>query len=933
MCVRNSHMVSLLMLALLSLVTGVFAQRTVNCVPYDDLSDNDKKLCKYYRVSDGSAKSPSSALPKLCATDDKNIIGCPDGHRVPGAEFDVYAPQAGEKGLHIQLKESSDELENGEHVTAGSDGYLALRTYSYYPYNNVHLGVKTTEMEYPNVIFVFNFYVPEVKYFVDGEEVTSSSQFAPEVGDTLEVTAKLFVPEGFGPAYNDQVKGGDVDTLVSSPFYFDTPGESANLKFFDTAGKPLLEENGRVRLDFNKGVAVFWIMATKAKTDDSHFSLVGFPNKVDPSDEKYGEYFSGDPFPGDLQFTDRDLPSVKNAAIYDHDGDGIGDSIRVWLSGNTASVTLDSFEYSWPTDSKFKGYGGRVSDNSAKDLYILPDVKTTLQDPEDAAGAIKAVACTSLGGKRCAPTKGSLKDSIGAVIQNITFKEGNPESATDTLIIRFNKIIDTTWTQGQGLLHQSSSKELSAIDVEAISKEKNVWTFTVEADLVSVGDSIKINTNCKSEKCPDGIITAADGVPTAANNQKVRVDNFGRIYANENSAFFDRDGDGRMDSVSLGFDSPITREQLNDNMVITFYWLNEKGKVIAIEPKSEDLDLSADGSVVGYALSDKVLDQLDIKKMLTDIDPDYMKSGKYGHAVIENTVKEDGEEKVEKIELDLHDSMPPVIAKTFLKPESFQYMEADKFTISFTEPVDTKAFELTDDCLSFLVDGVWMNYSLVNPEWSEGNRKLTVRMESGIKLSERMNPADSVRFDNFTSGICDKQGNKVSEKSPAVMVEGDPRVITETASFADLNLAEELSNRKAAFNCDTISKFDPKDMSSLGVLLDVSFATIMKKDTAGGMEPDLKKIGLEYELDVYTNLGGYVGGASDKISCDDEYFFDGNCLEHPEKLYVRWNMRADNGRKVGVGVYLAQFKVKVFGAQSDFKIERIYRWGITSVRH
>lgn len=921
MCVRNSHMISVFFFALLCFATGVLAQTSVNCVPY--VEGETDPACKYYRVSNADASKPSSALPKLCSTDDESIRGCPAEHRVPNADFNVYIPQAGAKGLHIQLKDDAKELSNGETVTSGSDGYLTLRTYSFYPIDNVHLGVKAADMTVPNLIFVLNFYAPEVRYFVDGELVSSASEFTPNVGDTIKVTAKLFIPDGYGP------DAGSIDEM-DAPFYFETPDESENLRFLDSDGTPLLEDKGRVRVDFKSGVAVFLVTAVKAVTDGSHFGLVGFPNKVDPSDETYGEYFVNDPFPGELQFTDRDLPSIKVAAIYDKNGDGIGDSIRVWVSGITSSAELDSFKVSWPTSEKLISYNGDKTINSKKDLYVLPDVKTALQDPEHAEGIVTASACTSLGGKRCVSVKADLKDSIGAVIQSVTIFPGNPEAEKDTLIIRFNKMVDTTWTQGQGLLLKNADDDADAIDVKVIDVKKNVWTFVVAAGKVSVGDSIKINPTNKSK---DGVITAADGVPTAKNNQYVAVDNSGRIYASEKNGVYDRNGDGRMDSLSLGFDSPITAENLK-NMKITFYWLDNDGKLLAITPDTDDLDLSSDGSVLGYALTPKMQDKLDVMEMLTEVNPQYMKSEKYGYAKIENKVTVDGKDKIETTNLELYDYMPPVIFKNFLKPESFQYMEADKFTISFTEPMGVDQVKLDETSLAFYVDGEWVNYRLEHPEWSDGNRTLTVRLETGVHLTERMNPADSVRFDNFDSGLCDKQGNNVSEKSPAVMVQGDPRVVTETASFADLTLAEELSTRVKPFTSDVIEgKFDPKAMSSLGVLLDVSFSTIMKKNSDGESEPDLKKIGLVYELDVYTNLGGYVGGAKETILCDDEYFFDGNCLENPEKIYVRWNMRAENGRKVGVGVYLAKFKVKVFGAQSDFKIERIYRWGITASRH
>ena len=39
-------------------------------------------------------------------------------------------------------------------------------------------------------------------------------------------------------------------------------------------------------------------------------------------------------------------------------------------------------------------------------------------------------------------------------------------------------------------------------------------------------------------------------------------------------------------------------------------------------------------------------------------------------------------------------------------------------------------------------------------------------------------------------------------------------------------------------------------------------------------------------------------------------------------------MRSENGRKVGIGVYLAKFKVKVFGAKESFEYERYYNWGV-----
>ena len=160
------------------------------------------------------------------------------------------------------------------------------------------------------------------------------------------------------------------------------------------------------------------------------------------------------------------------------------------------------------------------------------------------------------------------------------------------------------------------------------------------------------------------------------------------------------------------------------------------------------------------------------------------------------------------------------------------------------------------------------------------------------------------------------------------MVEGDPRVIMQNYAFASREDIDESAQDAITFDvADNLSSEEAK--KNLGVLMDVSFSTIMEKDSR---EMDLSKVGLEWELHVYTNLGTYVAGASQKIRCDDKDLFDGNCFENPHQLYLRWNMLADNGRRVAVGAYVAHFKVRVYGAKENFKVERFYNWGITGSR-
>ena len=95
------------------------------------------------------------------------------------------------------------------------------------------------------------------------------------------------------------------------------------------------------------------------------------------------------------------------------------------------------------------------------------------------------------------------------------------------------------------------------------------------------------------------------------------------------------------------------------------------------------------------------------------------------------------------------------------------------------------------------------------------------------------------------------------------------------------------------------------------------------RNSGAAQAPDVLPFGL---------IISFTTKASEKIKCDDRDIFDGNCFENPHQLYLRWNMRDNNGRRVGVGAYVAHIKVRVYGAKESFKVERFYNWGITGSR-
>ena len=94
------------------------------------------------------------------------------------------------------------------------------------------------------------------------------------------------------------------------------------------------------------------------------------------------------------------------------------------------------------------------------------------------------------------------------------------------------------------------------------------------------------------------------------------------------------------------------------------------------------------------------------------------------------------------------------------------------------------------------------------------------------------------------------------------------------------------------------------------------------------VKPDDVK--LKYETFYYTHLGNYVGGSSGTILCSDKSVYgEEGCLVNSGNLFLAWNMRDDNNRLVGTGVYIARLHMKVLvGKKTVTNITRDLLWGV-----
>ena len=902
----NRHF-PLLFLWLLLLPAGLLAQESIDCIDYE--GDKPDPRCAYQLLQTKITK----ALGLFVVPEKEDPVSA---NALPNTDFYIYAPKASSDSVAVKLvSEGMPQVTHMEKVNSGASGIVRVVAEAKFPVYNVAVGTALRPDADFNVARVYNFYVPGIQYCLDEEcdhPVDSETKIQLEVGDEVKIYVRAYIP--IGP---DSAK---TDTAVNEKsFYIQSLAAGENLRYYSVSGIELQKTVFGYQIDFYKGRAEFIIRATKAVTDGPTFTIGSFKYEIAEGDTGF---IVTETFPGDLQFVNPDMPILDSAFIYDTNGDGKGDSIGAYFTGRLDSVKMEAFFHNWPDGGKFKEHTGESDWSKKNGVLQLTNVSTGI--PADVGEGSLKVEISSVNTGAKGDAQKALVDRIGPVILTANLIPGDKDASTDTLELFYNKAVDTNWTKGKGYLLNDAP-----VYLEAIEKDGRSWVFVIDKGLVRYGDSIQIATICKKD-CPDGLVKAADGNETGKNNPAI-VGKSGRRYAdNEKNAFFDRDGDGRMDSASVVFDDALTRKELEE-MTFRYYWLDTNGNVLEIEPDPDMLTLSADGTVVGFALNLKK-DEYPIKEKLTAVDDrSYAAQGeRYGYVTYTYTETKDGKDSEVTKEVAMNDRMAPVISGTFLMPESYQKMASDVFKIEFSEAIDYKNVSTLEfeNAFQFYVDGEWKSIPFSAVEWAADGKSAEIRMESGTRLVERMNPADSVKLDTQCASFVDKDGNGASGLAPAEMVEGDPRVIMQNYAFASREDIDESAQDAITFDvADNLSSEEAK--KNLGVLMDVSFSTIMEKDSR---EMDLSKVGLEWELHVYTNLGTYVAGASQKIRCDDKDLFDGNCFENPHQLYLRWNMLADNGRRVAVGAYVAHFKVRVYGAKENFKVERFYNWGITGSR-
>ena len=480
---------------------------------------------------------------------------------------------------------------------------------------------------------------------------------------------------------------------------------------------------------------------------------------------------------------------------------------------------------------------------------------------------------------------------------------------------------------------------------------------------------------------------------------------------------YDRDGDGRGDSIWIKFDGQLGGKNSLDSAKFTF------GSTFNTAYKTSYRDGSTEASVVASdgGFGSVIFTGDTLAKIYT------------GQIRVWYTYNDNGHKSVFPAEGQLQDQIGPVITKaevSYMKDgntlllltfsesvldddassDMFQFhvwkngimsTEAKsasdiststphQWKLIFPKGADTDIIPAVGDSVRFtpapypaVVYDLMNVAPHTNNHWVRitGEQKVNVTSPGVVTLNPNSdNPADRQRFENAKEII-------KSEDATVPKIIQDPSVLTAEQAAAvygtqghflgDLNMAELVENEITEISRSLNATYTDKDVDpevgyaptytieQIIAMVDAGTISINEAKSRFGLESivvdaykngilnsqnvdkfkrgtkaDIKEIveavaentELYYKATYYSSLGEFVNSNSNVITCNGDIFKtngQGTCLDNNGKLFLAWNMRAQNGRLASTGVYIArlEYRIKV-GSKTIVNRTQDFLWGV-----
>lgn len=371
-------------------------------------------------------------------------------------------------------------------------------------------------------------------------------------------------------------------------------------------------------------------------------------------------------------------------------------------------------------------------------------------------------------------------------------------------------------------------------------------------------------------------------------------------YKNK-SYFYDTDGDGRMDQITIPFIAKISKNYLKENIdSLVLNWPDVNGNIISVTVTQERMRVeSRDEHVVVFDLKNKQkhfkqITSLD-KKSGTD-----MSRARLYYA------------RGESVEVIVNDKMAPTIVSAHLK--SYRENGRDTLKVKMSEPV-----HVVEGCENFLeykrTNSLYVELlSILSVSWN--GSKTDAVIELGQSLADApLGMSDSIRI--ASSCIRDSVRNKVNETSFVPVkrffpleVHYNNMILDERDDFDNEDIFEIVFGDALDDEDDLLWNVS---IDVLGLEFENAVRANLKLDENEKL--DLKKLKFKFKVGIYTNIGAYVAGSSVYVRGDDARF-----CRYATRLGLRWNLIDERHRRVSTGVYVAKAVIMI-----EYKNEIVYR--------
>lgn len=367
----------------------------------------------------------------------------------------------------------------------------------------------------------------------------------------------------------------------------------------------------------------------------------------------------------------------------------------------------------------------------------------------------------------------------------------------------------------------------------------------------------------------------------------------------------DKDGDGRLDGIDIKLLGSISQDYL-DQMVdsLTFDWVDSNDVMVHVVATKSDFKFdSATPRNVFVDLSGKQNEWLRQTAISSENYPRGLGNFKMFLA------------RGNSYTFSAQDKMVPVINDALLR--SYRGLRSDTLSMHFSEGMKVSA-----GCETFLMykkadDPVERSLPIAAALWNHSATSVNIILDASLNQGERLAPRDSVRM--IEKCIGDSLKNMANASSKFFAVAGYFPMEIQTSSMV---VDPQTADKNTPIFQLQFQKEDAKvpNENSWGYAMDIMDEEFLNavRSTLGlstKVVLDPAKLLIHYNLRIYTNLGTYVVGTSFDVKGSDPRFENSG-----KKLFLKWNMMDAAHRRVGTGVYIADFVVHV-----TYNGETIYR--------